>query len=585
MGAAHDRSAETQEGLRPHRRGRRDRLPGQAGPHDRVPRAERRRQVDGDADDPRSRPADLGHGDGGRTPIPGHGVAAARGWCAAGRARGAPGPVRLQPPVRTGRGQRHRPRARRRGARSGRAHVGGAQAGRRVLAGHVAAARDRRGAARRPGDAVVRRAGQRPRPGRDPVDQDSHALAGRRGPHGAGLEPLDERDGADRGPFAGDRQGTAARGHAAAGADRPELRRAGRGPRGRPATAGGGPARGRSAGHDGAGRDAERVRARVEADRRARRRVRPRAAPAAGCDRLARGGLLPADRRERRVPGPQPGPGGGMSAHAGTAPRTSASLETRLRATARSEWIKFRSVRSGPAVLLATAVILPVTAWLLCSYYRNSWATMSPASKASFDPVFISLRGIEGAQLFVGALGVITATGEYTSGLIRGTFIATPQRAQVIAMKAMIFAAIVWAWCTLLSFGAFFIGQALLSSPAKHVAIGDPGVLTAVFGGGLYLTLVGLLGLFIGVLLRRTPAALAALFGILLVLPVAVGLLGGKIGAQLAEFLPDSGGEEIFKLLHGGAYTLGPGQGFAVLAAYVAAAAAPAFLLVRRRNA
>ena len=274
-----------------------------------------------------------------------------------------------------------------------------------------------------------------------------------------------------------------------------------------------------------------------------------------------------------------------MSAQAGTAPRTSASLETRFRATARSEWIKFRSVRSGPAVLLATAVILPVTAWLLCAYYRNSWATMSPASKASFDPVFISLRGIEGAQLFVGALGVITATGEYTSGLIRGTFIATPQRAQVIAMKAMIFAAVVWAWCTLLSFGASFIGQALLSSPAKHVAIGDPGVLAAVFGGGLYLTAVGLLGLFIGVLLRRTPGALAALFGILLVLPVAVGLLGGKIGAQLAEFLPDSGGEEIFKLLHGGAYTLGPWQGFAVLAAYVAAAAAAAFLLVQRRDA
>jgi ABC-2 type transport system permease protein len=268
-----------------------------------------------------------------------------------------------------------------------------------------------------------------------------------------------------------------------------------------------------------------------------------------------------------------------MSAHAGTAPRTSASLETRLRATARSEWIKFRSVRSSPAVLLATAVILPVTAWLLCAYYRNNWATMSPASKASFDPVFISLRGIEGAQLFAGALGVITATGEYTSGLIRSTFIATPQRAQVIAMKAMIFAAVVWAWCTLLSFAAFFIGQALLPSPAKHVAIGDPGVLTAAFGGGLYLTAVGLLGLFIGVLLRRTPAALAALFGILLVLPVAVGLLGGKIGAQLAEFLPDSGGEEIFKLLHGGAYTLGPWPGFAVLAAYVAAAAAAAFWL------
>jgi ABC-type transport system involved in multi-copper enzyme maturation permease subunit len=274
-----------------------------------------------------------------------------------------------------------------------------------------------------------------------------------------------------------------------------------------------------------------------------------------------------------------------MTAQAATAPRTTASLETRLRATARSEWIKFRSVRSGPAVLLATAVILLGGAWLLCSGYRNGWAAMSAASKASFDPVFISLRAIELAQLFVGALGVITVTGEYTSGLIRGTFIATPQRAQVIAMKALIFAAAVWGWCTVLSFAAFFLGQSLLASPAKHVAIDAPGVLTAVFGGGLYLTVIGLLGLFVGVLLRRTAGSLAALFGFLLVVPVAIGLLPGKLSTHLAEFLPDSGGEGIFKLLHGGAYTLRPWPSFAVDAAYVAVAAAAAFVLVRRRDA
>ena len=278
-----------------------------------------------------------------------------------------------------------------------------------------------------------------------------------------------------------------------------------------------------------------------------------------------------------------------MSAPARTASRTGASLETRFRATARSEWVKFRSVRSGPAVLLSTAVVLLAGAWLICHGYRDGWATMSPAGRASFDPVFMSLRAIEGAQLFVGALGVITVTGEYTSGLIRGTFIATPQRAQVIALKAVIFAAVVWAWCTLLSFAAFFLGQAALSSPAKHVAIGAPGVLTAVFGGGLYLTAVGLLGLFTGVLLRRTTGALAALFGILLVLPEALGLLPGTLSQHLAEFLPDNGGEEIFHLLHGGLhggeYTLGPWPGFAVDAAWVAAAAAAAFVLVRRRDA
>jgi hypothetical protein len=266
-------------------------------------------------------------------------------------------------------------------------------------------------------------------------------------------------------------------------------------------------------------------------------------------------------------------------------PRTDVSLWIRFRATARSEWIKFRSVRSSPAVLLASAVILLAGAWLLGAGFRNGWATMSAGQQASFDPVFTSMRGIELAQLFIGTLGVTTETGEYTSGLIRGTLIATPQRIQVLATKAVIFAAVVWAWSTVLSFAAFFLGQHLLSSPAKHVAIGDPGVLTAVFGGGLYLTLIGLLGLFVGVLVRRTPAALAVLFGLLLVVPVAVAMLPGRIGALVGEFTPSGAGEEIWMLLHGGAYTLGPWQGFGVLAAYVAGAAAAAFALIRRRDA
>jgi ABC-2 type transport system permease protein len=110
-------------------------------------------------------------------------------------------------------------------------------------------------------------------------------------------------------------------------------------------------------------------------------------------------------------------------------------------------------------------------------------------------------------------------------------------------------------------------------------------VLTAVFGGGLYLTLVGLLGMFIGIVLRRTSAAVGALFAILVVLPLVIGLVPGKISSLLGEFMPASAGEEIWKLLHGGAYTLGPWQGLGVLAAYVTVAAVAAVVLVRRRDA
>ena len=268
-----------------------------------------------------------------------------------------------------------------------------------------------------------------------------------------------------------------------------------------------------------------------------------------------------------------------MSAQAGTVPRRGITLGSRLWATARSEWIKFRSVRSGPVALASTALTVVVGAWLLGAGNRST-ATASPAT---FDPVFTVLQGIDLAQLFVGTLGVIVVTGEYTSGLIRGTFLATPQRAQVLAMKALVFTVVVWACCTALSFAAFFLGQSALS-PAKHAGIGDPGVLTAVFGAGLYLTLIGLLGMFIGAAVRRTPAALGVLFGLLAVLPIVLILFKGTLAMQLGEYLPRDG-EQAFHLLQGGAYTLGPWQGLGVLAAYVVVAATAAFALVLRRDA
>ena len=272
-----------------------------------------------------------------------------------------------------------------------------------------------------------------------------------------------------------------------------------------------------------------------------------------------------------------------MSAQAGTVPRRSIRLDSRLEATARSEWIKFRSVRSGPFALSATALIVVVGAWLLGDANRGSYLAASPAGKAAFDPVFTVLQGIELAQLFVGALGVITVTGEYASGLIRGTFVATPQRARVLAMKALVFAVVVWACGTAMSFAAFFLGQSVLS-PARHAGIGDPGVLTAVFGAGLYLTLIGLLAMFIGVLVRYTPAALAVLFGLLVVLPIVFIQIPGTITKNLGEYLPDAG-QQAFQLVHGGAYALGPWPGLGVLAAYVAVAAVAAFALILRRDA
>ena len=241
----------------------------------------------------------------GRARLPGQGVAAARGRRAARCSRPAPGPVARTTTCSASPRPTALPASGSTRCSRWSGCLGGAQAGRRFLPGHVAAARHRRRAARRPGHAVVRRAGQRARPGGHLLDQDADgSLAAQ------GRTVLVSSHLMSEMALTADHLLVIGRGRLLAdmpvGADRRELRRAGRGPRRRPALGCSGPARRRCPGHARAGRHARRARARVEADRRAGRRARPRPASAARCDRVAGGGLLPADRRERRYRAPVP---------------------------------------------------------------------------------------------------------------------------------------------------------------------------------------------------------------------------------------------------------------------------------------
>ena len=138
--------------------------------------------------------------------------AAARRRGAAGGRRAPSRPQRPRPPAGRGPQQRHPAVAGRRGPRPGRPDRRRGAAGEGLLPGHAPAARHRRGTARRPRRAAVRRAGQRPGPRRGPVGPRPGPVAGRGGPHGAGLEPPHERDAADRRPPRRDRSRSADRG-------------------------------------------------------------------------------------------------------------------------------------------------------------------------------------------------------------------------------------------------------------------------------------------------------------------------------------------------------------------------------------
>lgn len=253
-------------------------------------------------------------------------------------------------------------------------------------------------------------------------------------------------------------------------------------------------------------------------------------------------------------------------------------------ATLRSEWTKFRSVRSTVWTLLSAAVATVGLGAALCAAYVSRYDQLSLAERARFDPLTFNLRGLFLAQLAIGVLGVLVISSEYTTGMIRTSLAAVPQRRTVIAAKATVFVVVAFVVGTVACFGAFFAGQSILASKHLNVGLGDAGAVRAIVCGGAYLAIIGLLGLAFGTLLRRTAGAIAALFGLVLVIPALASALPSPWGTDVPKYLPSDAGLAMFGVHHH-SDLLSPGAGFAVLLGYAAAAVALALFAITRRDA
>lgn len=253
-------------------------------------------------------------------------------------------------------------------------------------------------------------------------------------------------------------------------------------------------------------------------------------------------------------------------------------------ANLRAEWTKLRSVRSTAWTLLATVVIAVGFGALVGVSQMSSWDNLEPSERLRFDPTFFSMSGLWLAQLAVGVLGVLVVTSEYATGQIRATLAATPQRVAVLAAKAATFTGVILAVGTVASFTAFWTGQRIFASKGLDVSITEPGVLRAVFGGALYLAAVGLLGIGLGVILRRTAGAVAALVALLILAPLVGGFLPASFQESAGRFFPAQAGMAVFGVVPD-PRALAPWTGYGVLLAYVAGVLVVGGLLLARRDA
>ena len=270
-------------------------------------------------------------------------------------------------------------------------------------------------------------------------------------------------------------------------------------------------------------------------------------------------------------------PGAGSAGHAPPAAYRQAG------AALAAEWIKLRSLRS---MLLTPALGAVAFIGLADGQARNNganWPRLDAVQKARFDPLVINLNFVLLGILLFGVLGALVATNEYGSGLIRTTFAATPQRVLVLAAKAALAGLVAFALAVAITFTAFFTGQAILSGAhAPHVSLSDHNVLLHLLGNVYYMTAAGLIGLFTGVLVRSTAAAITSMFGLLLVLPLlADKITPDAVTRHTVPYLPSNLGDEMLHHHTG----LSPGVAVAGLAAWVLVLAAVAAFSLRGRDA
>ncbi|GAA0406213.1 hypothetical protein GCM10009530_68010 [Microbispora corallina] len=250
----------------------------------------------------------------------------------------------------------------------------------------------------------------------------------------------------------------------------------------------------------------------------------------------------------------------------------------------RSERTKFRTLRATVRLLAGALLVAGTYGFLFGTAAARDYKAASAAAKAAFDPAGAAFRAMLLAGVLVSAVGVLAVTAEYATGTIRAGVTAVPRRAFLVAAKAAVVALVLLPAGPLLALTSFVASQtALAARGVPSLALGDPGVAGAVAGSALFAALLGLYGVALGFLLRRSAGAIC-LATFLLLLPGMAALLPPGAARWVVTWWPSAAGAQVFAV-HPGAGALGPLAGTGVLAATVLALLLAAVAVFRRRDA
>lgn len=260
------------------------------------------------------------------------------------------------------------------------------------------------------------------------------------------------------------------------------------------------------------------------------------------------------------------------------------SGDNTLLSTARSEWIKFRTVRSSILGVAFTFLLTIGLGALITTTVRSHYHEINPLERLTFDPVSVSLRGTLFAQFAVGVIGILFITSEYSTGSIRTTLAAVPNRIRLASSKLIILVISMLVVSEIAVFITFQMGQSIFSGVVPTASLGNASVLRAVVLAGLYLTLLAAFGFALGLIMRQSSVCISVFTSILLILPLVMFFLPQSWQTSYTKYEPSALGVAMMSPTTA-SNSFGAGSATAILLLYVVVALGVGLTLLQRRDA
>ncbi|KHK95149.1 integral membrane transport protein [Microbacterium mangrovi] len=203
-------------------------------------------------------------------------------------------------------------------------------------------------------------------------------------------------------------------------------------------------------------------------------------------------------------------------------------------------------------------------------------------------PIMVAVAPIQFTMLLAGILGAITVTGEYSTGMVRSTLTADPIRGSVLTAKAIVGAVLMF----VTAFVTFTVA-ALATAPilARHDTSVDwasgPDTWLPLLSASFSMAVFALLGVGLGFVIRSGAGAIAAVVGILFVLPVVTSMFPAQGSwawvSELGHYLPMSASQNL--ILPSDLAPLSAGGALLTLTAWALVPLLAGWALLRTRDA